>query len=79
MYGYKIIDQFLVKDPKDIENQIRDCIMTLKEKGMKNAAIANYVKPVMKLCKVNRVMLNSDYINTHAKTNKDQKDRSLYR
>jgi hypothetical protein len=39
--------------------------MTLKEKGMKNAAISNYVKPVMKFCKVNRINLNSDIINIH--------------
>lgn len=65
MYGYESMDQLLTKDSREIENQIIDCIMTLKDKNMKNAAISNYVKPVMKFCKLNRVVLNSDIINVH--------------
>jgi hypothetical protein len=65
MYDYDSIDQLLAKSTPDIENEIIDCIMKLKDKGMKNAAISNYVKPVLKFCKVNRVNLNSDIINIH--------------
>jgi len=65
MHGYDSIDILLTKSTTDIENEIIECIMALKEKGMKNAAISNYIKPVIKFCKVNRVNLNTDIINVH--------------
>ena len=39
------VSHLLNKDHKEIENQIIEFIITLKEKGMKRAAIFNYTSP----------------------------------
>lgn len=65
MHHYQSPDQILAKQPQEIENEIVDCIITLKGKGMKRQAIRNYYNPVIKFCRANRVRLNSDIYNDH--------------
>lgn len=58
-YGMKNVSELLKKDPKEIESQIIEFIITLKEKGMKRAAISNYTTPVISFCKINDIMVNT--------------------
>lgn len=39
-----------------VESQI-EFIITLKERGMKRAAIRNYIRPVISFCKINDIRL----------------------
>lgn len=58
-HGYDSADQLLSKGHKEIENEVVDFIITCKDKGMRHAAILNYVKPVISLCKINDILFNS--------------------
>ena len=53
------LEQFLSTNPKEIEDELIDFIITSKEKGMKRAAIFNYIKPVISCCKINDVAINT--------------------
>lgn len=61
--GYKEMDELLARDHKQIENEIIEVIITFKEKGMKRQAISNYIKPIIALCKISDVYLNTSKIN----------------
>jgi hypothetical protein len=58
-HGYDSAEQLLSKGHKEIENEVIDFIIPCKEKGMRHAAILNYVKPVISLCKINDIVFNS--------------------
>ena len=77
-YDYGSPDQILKKQPQDIENEIVDCIITLKGKGMKRATIKNYIYPVIKFCRANRVRLNSDIFEDHLPRRVKSKDTGVY-
>jgi integrase len=77
-YDYESPDQILIKQPQDIENEIVDCIITLKGKGMKRATIKNYIYPVIKFCRANRVRLNSDIFEDHLPKRTKPKDTGGY-
>lgn len=62
-WGYKDTNDFLTRDPKEIQNELIEFIINSKEKGMKRYAITNYIKPVMSLCKISDIMLNTKKIN----------------
>jgi hypothetical protein len=57
--GYNDTAELLSKDHKQIERELIEVIITLKEKGMKHAARMNYIKPVVTFCKINDIMINS--------------------
>ena len=62
--NFKSINDLLsVKDSKQIENQLINFIIKMKEDGMNFRAIANYVCPVISFYKINDIMLNSKKIN----------------
>ena len=65
-YGMKQVSELLEKDRdhKEIEHQIINFIITLKEKGMKRA-ILNYTCPVISFCKINDIMVNTAKINKY--------------
>jgi hypothetical protein len=50
---------FKSKSPKEIENDLIEFIISLKERGCKRETIGNYVKPILAFCKVNDIILNS--------------------
>jgi site-specific recombinase XerC len=62
-YGMKNVNELLNKDHKEIESQIIEFIIALKEKGMKRAAIANYTCPILSFCKIMDIMVNTTKIN----------------
>jgi hypothetical protein len=57
--GYKDTAELLSKDHIEIENQLIDFIISCKEKGMKHGAISNYLKPVVTLCKISDITVNT--------------------
>lgn len=61
--GYKDLSELLAKQPKEIENDLIDFIISLKDRGCKHSTIINYVKPVLGCCKVNDIVLNVDKVN----------------
>ena len=61
--GYKDLSELLAKQPKEIENDLIDFIISLKERGCKHSTIFNYVKPVVGCCKVNDIILNVNKVN----------------
>lgn len=62
--GYKEgLTELLAKQPKEIENDLIDFIISLKDRGCKHSTIINYVKPVVACCKVNDVVLNVNRVN----------------
>ena len=61
--GYKDVSELLAKQPKEIENDLIDFIISLKERGCKHSTIINYVKPVVGCCKVNDIVLNVNKVN----------------
>src|SRR6186997_3277065 len=61
--GYKDLSELLAKQPKEIENDLIDFIISLKERGCKHSTIFNYVKPVVVCCKVNDIILNLNKVN----------------
>ena len=62
-YGMKNVSELLTKDHKEVESQIIEFIITLKEKGMKRSAIANYTCPILSFCKIMDIMVNTTKIN----------------
>ena len=62
-YGMKNVSELLAKDHKEVESQIIEFIITLKEKGMKRSAIANYTSPILGFCKIMDIMVNTTKIN----------------
>jgi hypothetical protein len=64
--GYKDTQQFLArakKNPKEIEDQIIEFIISLKESGSKSSTITNYHKPVVGLLKLSDIVINYNKIN----------------
>jgi integrase len=61
--GYKDLSTLLSKTPKEIENDLIEFIISLKERGCKRSTIANYVKPVIGVRNVNDIILNTSKIN----------------
>lgn len=61
--GYKDLDELLAKQPKEIENELIEFIISLKESGSKFSTITNYVKPILGLCKISDIVLNVNKIN----------------
>jgi hypothetical protein len=61
--GYKDLNELLAKQPKEIENDLIDFIISLKERGCKHSTIINYVKPLAGCCKVNDIVLNVNKVN----------------
>ena len=57
--GCHNLEQFLSRRPKEIEDELIDFVISSKEKGMKRAAIFNYIKPVISCCKINDVAINT--------------------
>jgi len=61
--GYSSLSELLSKSPKEIENELIEFIITLKERGCKYTSIINYVKPIVGCCKINDINLNTVKIN----------------
>ena len=59
----KNVNELLTKDHKEVERQIIEFIITLKEKGMKRSAIANYTCPILSFCKIMDITVNTTKIN----------------
>lgn len=57
--GYKDTTELLSRDHKQIERELIEVIITLKENGMKHEAIMNYIKPVITFCKISDIMINT--------------------
>lgn len=74
------LEQFLSRNRKEIEDELIDFIITSKEKGMKRAAIFNYIKPVISCCKINDVAINTTKVrkfmppNVKVKKSREYKD-----
>lgn len=60
--GYKDTTELLSRGHKQIEREIIEIIIRFKERGMKCAAITNYVKPVVSLRNINDIMVNTKKI-----------------
>lgn len=60
--GYNL-SELLAKQPKEIENELIEFIISLKESGSKFSTITNYVKPILGLCKISDIVLNVNKIN----------------
>ncbi len=52
-----------IVDPKEIESQIINFIITKKEQGKSLQAIKNYISPLVSFYRINDVMINSEKIN----------------
>jgi len=76
--GYKDLSELLAKQTKEIENDLIDFIISLKERGCKHSTIINYVKPVVACCKVNNIVLNVNKINRFAGGKDRHSSRSYY-
>ena len=83
MLGKGSLEQFLSRNPKEIEDELIDFIITSKEKGMKRAAIFNYIKPVISCCKINDVAINTTKVrkfmppNVKVKKSREYKDYEI--
>jgi integrase len=81
--GNDSLEQFLSRNPKEIEDELIDFIITSKEKGMKRAAIFNYIKPVISCCKINDVAINTTKVrkfmppNVKVKKSREYKDYEI--
>ena len=62
-YGMKNVSELLEKDHKEIEREIINFIVSMKEKGMKRGALSNNISPVLSFCKINDIMVNTTKIN----------------
>jgi integrase len=77
------LDQFLSRNPKEIEDELIDFVISSKEKGMKRAAIFNYIKPVISCCKINDVAINTTKVrkfmppNVKAKKSREYKHEEI--
>jgi integrase len=77
LVGYPDLSSLLSKEHKVIENQMIEFIISLKENGMKRAAITNYIKPVISCCKINDIMINTTKVNKFMPANvKNRKSRA---
>ena len=59
-FGYRDLNDLAdkgMRNPKQVENEIIDLIITLKEKGTKRGAISNYTKSIIAFCKINDIVL----------------------
>ena len=75
--GCPDLSSLLSKGHKEIENQMIEFIISLKEQGMKRAAITNYIKPVISCCKINDIMINTTKVNKFMPPNvKNRKSRA---
>jgi integrase len=77
-HGYDSADELLSKGRKEIENEVVNFIITCKEKGMRHAAILNYVKPVISLCKINDIPINSTKVKKFMPPNVRAKKTGVY-
>jgi len=68
----------LAKSTKEIEYEIRDLIISQKDKGMRYAAIYNYVKPVISMCKLSDKMINRKRIEKFMPPNVRTKKTTAY-
>jgi integrase len=80
--GNDSLEQFLSRNPKEIEDELIDFIITSKEK-VKRAAIFNYIKPVISCCKINDVAINTTKVrkfmppNVKVKKSREYKDYEI--
>jgi hypothetical protein len=49
------VQDFISKTPKEVENDLIEFIISLKQSGSKCTTINNYVKPVVAFCKINDI------------------------
>jgi hypothetical protein len=77
-HGYDNADKLLSKGRKEIENELVDFIITCREKGMRHAAILNYVKPVISLCKINDIPINTTKVKKFMPSNVRAKKTGVY-
>src|SRR6266545_8153184 len=76
--GYQNASELLDKSTKEIEYEIRDFIISQKGKGMRYAAIYNYVKPVISMCKLSDRMINTKRIEKFMPPNVRTKKTTAY-
>jgi len=80
-FGYRDLNDLADKgilNPKQIENEIIDLIITLKEKGTKRGAISNYMKSLIAFCKINDIILNTNRIRKFMPSNVRSKKTNAY-
>jgi integrase len=74
------VDLFCRNDPKLIEHNIIEFIVSLKKRGLGFSAISNYLKPILAFYKINDVVLNTDKISKFLpEYRKLKKDRAYTR
>lgn len=78
IHGYKEASDLLARNQKEIETEIIEFIISSTEKGMKYAAILNYIKPVITFAKINDLMVNSKKINRYMPPNVRTKKTTAY-
>ena len=78
IHGYKQASDLLARNQKEIETEIIEFIISSTEKGMKYAAILNYIKPVITFAKINDLMVNSKKINRYMPPNVKTKKTTAY-
>ena len=49
------VQDIISKTPKEVENDLIEFIISLKQSGSKCTTINNYVKPVVAFCKINDI------------------------
>ena len=77
LVGYPNVSSLLSKGHNELENQMIEFIISMKEQGMKRAAITNYIKPVISCCKINDIMINTIKVNKFMPPNvKNRKSRA---
>jgi hypothetical protein len=57
--GYSSLSELLSKSHKEIESELIEFIISLKERGCKHTTIINYVKPIVACCRINDINLNT--------------------
>jgi len=72
------VQDIISKTPKEIENDLIEFIISLKQNGSKCTTINNYVKPVVAFCKINDITLNSAKINRFIPPYSRSKNTSPY-
>jgi site-specific recombinase XerD len=63
--GYKDVNELLGRQPKEIESELIEFIISLKESGSKFSTISNYVQPILGLCKISDIVLNQWKVNKY--------------
>jgi hypothetical protein len=66
-------DLLYTTDHKQIESQIINFIITMKEQGKSLQAIKNYISPLVSFYRINDVMINSKKIQVYASTRPNKK------